>query len=606
MNICIFCVIFIKNKNGVKMTKPIKSLQSAHYQRSRSLRSNNVIPKVSAAKKMQNDDSDYEADKEQGQSFKYSQLNDSSQSDDSSDAKKNSQSAKLSHDNDTKPKKRKHLECSVVDTKDSVRDKQDSAAENVSSAFKNSLNVLSQISKLVASLEEETTEQESSDAHHQRFVRFLKPINYDKVDYKIYIKGLSSQSGTRYGVSIKKLDDASKKRKTWSNIMKNSDRDISPKRKDDEYYIYPNEVTGHYSHALPNCFEGTETPANAAYATRANFSSRYTGQGDAQGIIEQALREIYAQKVAVDKKLKSHKQKSPDLRWKSSDAFSQDGQLMYRRIKIYASDTYGAISKGDDKYNYAEIMLGEFFLPGHLAVSKKSALIKELETTVSKMQKNFNDLINVYKDNISQERDVKFWRSNSFIARSIEFDGVKKSRSHIIESSEKFPSEYYEKLTGLNPVQLQEKMSNIAEVQKQNRDDTFLKPLMIKTSKPETLDDVINKICDNFKNTDINTLNDLRRKHQKLFNALEASNNSKGKSPDMDDNTVPIDVDEKKLENCHRFFSDLIKNKIVTNNEVKLLANRMMLPQKGNSLYVNHTPITSWIFAILRIAKKVK
>jgi hypothetical protein len=223
------------------------------------------------------------------------------------------------------------------------------------------------------------------------------------------------------------------------------------------------------------------------------------------------------------------------------------------------------------------------------------------------MQNNFNDLLSVYQDNISDERDTKFWRKNGFIARDIEFDGVKKhSRSHQIGVSENFPQEYYDVLTKLNPVELQNEISGITKTQKQKRDDTFLQPHIIQMSETQTLDDMIDGICNQLKKTNINTLKKLRNKHQTFFRELEASNNSENEAFDRHDHRVPIDVDAKNLENCYHFFSDLISEKLVKNNDIKLLANKMMLPKTGNSLYVNHTPITAWIFAILRIAKKIK
>jgi hypothetical protein len=570
------------------MTKPIAFVTSKRSQKNQSLSPHTTRLEPLLSKKTNNND--YEADNESSQSD-----NESSQSDNES-----SQSVKFSINNDTQLQKRTYLEYSIADEEDAI-------IKEISLGFKNSLNVLRTISELTAGSEEETTEQESSHANHKKFVRFLDPIDRDKVAYKIYIKGLSSQSGTRYGVSIKKLDSASKQRKQWTGLMKKSDKEILFPQKKDKYYIHHAEVTGHYSHALPNCFYGTETPANAAYATRANFSSSFTGQGDAQGIIEEALRKIYLKKVDADKNIKIPNQKTPDLRWKSSDAFSNDGQLIYRRIKIYASDTYSSIKKeNSDKYNYAEIILGEFFLPGYLAVSKNSCLIKELETKVSSMENNFNNLLSVYQENILGKRDTTFWKKNGFLSRDIEFDGVKKHRSHHIDVSESFPKEYQDILTKLNPVELQDEIADMAKTQKPKQQDAFLAPHIIQMAETETLDDMIDKICNQFKETKIDTLETLRTKHKEFFEELETLNYSEAESLDIHDSKITIKTDKNTLRNCHTLFSDLISEKLVQNNEIKLLANKMMLPNKGNSLYVNHTPITGWIFAILRIAKKIK
>ena len=428
---------------------------------------------------------------------------------------------------------------------------------------------------------EQTTDMDSYATPHKNLKKeyyggtFGKEASTAKIASKVYIKGFKEENGNFfYGIALERLPQAQQFRKKWTTAQKTADKNLS-KNDNKQYYLYPDDAKTHKSHALPNYLHGPETSLNMATASTGVKSSVIIGQGDAQGYIEHEISKI----------LNAHKDKKNfDLRWKSTDYFDAHNRLVKRRIKLFALDAH---DKNKNAEKFCEVMLGEFYLSGNLAVLANSDYAKNLKESIN----NFSEACHKYveiitssdKNNNPNKRTATFWQNKNFKSRERNYSPT--VRASTLEQFDAMSDGdkalfIFPHTSDTNRIA----SLNVLKKGKLNRKNDALNPKLI-TKEPrgsQSLSEKINQVLEDDDNHP-----KLKEKIQKINHIM--SLNTKDKSQ----NEL---IFFRQVKN---FFKYLVDTKIIEAKDI-----RQFIPQevlKGNErIKFYNTPVSEIIMSILR------
>lgn len=388
---------------------------------------------------------------------------------------------------------------------------------------------------------------------------------------KLYRKGFKDAENNHFlGIKIdvslnsNSASNPDYNRKQWTNLQKsyNVIGDIS-------------NTTWHLSHAVANSLHGAETGLNIAIATRGNKG--FIGQGEAQGYIEDAIRNIESLDTP----------NSFDMRLKVTDYCDKQNFLVSRRLKIYGIDTHDKKTQA----TYPEVMLGEFYTDAKLVAMRKGVYDTELKAQVKKFETTSQDYIDILSDNhVTSDRTVDFWQKKKFPARerpfaNLDISALKTDNLTVIDRNA--------------PDANTEASVKILHLSKKTRTNDALNPIsLLSPNTPEdpreTLSDVMKKAYSSLG----------EEQKQEVDNRLSDISKMIMAFRDQEERKERLNLEVKIFKKIYDFMKDLKQENIIPANKI-----REFIPQEvcfsedkeKTIIEFKKTDISEFVVAILRM-----